>query len=103
MRRGQDDVGVHGLAVEENLARVAVLLKINDVRGFSRSGIEVDFEFHGWRSSCSRRPSCFQRDEAGCGDWSPVKELPDCRLSQYAAAMAAACSVPERGGTAGGE
>jgi hypothetical protein len=72
--RGQNYVGINGLAVERDSAGRAILFQINNVLSLSSDRVEMDFKFHGWRSSCVRRPSCFQREGAD-EVWLPTEEL----------------------------
>src|SRR5690349_21063930 len=75
-----------GISFNPGLPDVAMALQLDNV---SLPG-DTDLELHGTRSSCSRRPSSFQREalslsEEMAGGWAAV-----CFACQTAAAMAAA-------------
>lgn len=62
-----DDAHVERLAVQRNFPLIGVAFEFDDAE-FSAGGAgEMDFKFrfHGRRSNCWRRPSCFHREEEG--------------------------------------
>jgi len=62
----------------------------------------MDFEFHGVRSNCWRRPSDFQREGSALFVRLAFAALLALAVCQSAAAIAEASSVPGRGGVTGG-
>ena len=68
--RELDDVGIDGFAIQRDLPAVGVALELDG----ARLARHADVKFHGVRSSWSRRPSIFQRED-----------LPVARTSDHAA------------------
>ena len=92
VRRDFHRVRFRGLPIHDGAPALAVADQFHDARFFAAGAGDGDFAFHGWRSSCSRRPADFQRD-------SSVVEIlpPDCslRVSCHSAAAMAAMSKSE--------
>src|SRR5439155_856816 len=63
-RIGSDLGGVdhHWFAIQRYTPAGRIAYEIDDAGLFSGGGGELDFVSHGVRSSCSRRPCCFQRE-----------------------------------------
>src|SRR5271165_5470972 len=98
-----DGIGVYGLTVESDLVTFALALQFHHARLRSHCTLEMDFQLHGVRSNCWRRPCDFQRegsagDEEICVLLVALLVLVVCHS---AAAITEASSVPGRGGVAG--
>ena len=57
-----DGVGLDLLAVQQDLPAIRIALEFNGAELLTGWASELHFKPHGRRSSCWRRPSCFQRD-----------------------------------------
>src|SRR5208283_478150 len=97
-----DGIGLDGLAINGDMETFTLAPQFHNARLLSRNILEMDFEFHGVRSSCSRRPCDFQREGVAEEVCAAFGELAALAVCQRAAAMTEASSVPGRGGAAGG-
>src|SRR5450432_2583047 len=93
-------VRIQQLSIDGDAISVASAFHLHNARARAARTLELYFEFHGVRFSCSRRPSDFQREVSLCGPGFVLPEESACMLCQTAAAIATASSVPGRIATA---
>src|SRR6266849_4939119 len=85
-----DGIDCDGPAIQGDSPASSFAFEFDDAFFFAGGGSELDFVSHGRRSSCSRRPSCFQREGWAAGAAEGEECLSDWFACQIAAAMAAA-------------
>src|SRR5439155_155158 len=83
-----DGVDGYRLAIQHHPPSGGSVFEFDNACIFSRWRSELDLVFHGRRSSCSRRPSSFQRD-----GWSAEEDTEAC-FSDWLACQIAAAMAP---------